>query len=314
MFQSMLNHLLTMLDSFMDNKYQPLVDTFQPLAATIFGIYLLAVFVLIMTNKADKPKELLWTLFWAAIIVGVVFNYSLYKHWILDPIVGLSFNLQGFFLTGSGAAPTSFFSQVDEAFAELFFTVETIADNGSVLTAPLVLLVAVLLGLLYGMLYVVFSALMLFAIFSLYVFFVIGGIPLFLAIMPQTRFVFWAWLRAVANYALIPVFTAIVMAISMQFLDAVVNDLVRAEVRESVFSLPVGMAFLVGAISIWLHLKAPEYSSALTGGQASGATGALMTGGAAAVAGTKIGINNMATGAQKALTAGMGLYSKWRGL
>lgn len=320
MFQNYLNHMLTILNAFMDEKYQPFVDAFRPLAIGILTMAFIIGGILIITNKAEKPKELMFVGLMAALISGVVFSYSLYKEWMIDPIIGVSFRLQGYFLAGVLGTPTQVFNEMDTSFFVLFHTFEQLADNAGFFSADKWNIALVTLGLriVYGVLYMVFSVLIIFSVFALYVFFVIGGIPLFFAILPQTRFIFWAWLRAVANYALIPVFTSIVMGISLYFVNAAAADLAGMNLEDNgIYNYTVATAYFVGCLAIFFHLKAPEFSAALTGGQPSGVGGFFTTVaglGAATLAGAKIIGQKGPQALDKSLGAARTVYSKMRGL
>jgi hypothetical protein len=320
MFQDYLNHILSILNTFMDDKYQVFIDSFRPLAIGILTMAFIIGGLTIITNKAEKPKELMFVGLLAALISGVVFSYSAYRGLMIDPILDVSFKLQGFFISGATTTPTQLFSRLDLMFELLFHTLEQLGEHAGWLSSDKWNIALVTLGLriVYGVLYLTFSVLILFSIFALFVFFIIGGIPLFFAIIPQTRFIFWAWLRAVANYAMIPVFTAIVMSISLYFIDAAISDLAGMNLEENgIYNEATAAAFFVGCLAIFFHLKAPEFSAALTGGQPSGIGGffTTMVGlGAATLAASKIVGSKAPNALDKTLGAARTAYSKMRGL
>ncbi|MDR1912846.1 MAG: type IV secretion system protein [Helicobacteraceae bacterium] len=278
LFQYFFLHIRAVLDSFMDSQYQTLVDSFRPLAISILTIYILTGAIKIFTGHAEKPKEMMWTAFTASVIVGIVFSYDAYKNWLLDPLIDTSMKLMGFILSSSSGLNSAglVFNNIDYHFAILFEALRDISKDASLWDGAHIFIVTFLLALLYGALYIVFSFMIIFALFAMYIFFVIGGIPLFLAIMPSTRFVFWAWLRGIANYALIPVFAALVMGVTLNALSAIILDLANQKVALSgeydVWNYNVASAFFMGLLSIFFLFKCSEFAAALTGGQPSSAS------------------------------------------
>lgn len=277
MFQDFYGQILTTLNAFMDNKYQPLIDSFQPLAITILTIYIMWTAYSIMFGNSKKPLELTMTVAVSIVITFIVFSYATYKEYIMDTILYLSFRLQGYFLTIDGSGlPSQTFTNLENTFTILFSKLEELEDGMGLWSVTGIQLMLCVYGLkiIFSILYLVFAILVIFSTFAIFVFFVIGGIPLFLAIVPSTRFVFWSWLRAVLNYTLIPIFTSIVMAISLKFLGAVVDDLVAMDIEKNgIFNMAVANAYFIGCLAIFFHLKAPEFAAALTGGQPSGIGG-----------------------------------------
>jgi hypothetical protein len=284
MFQKYLNHIVSILNDFLDNKYEPFVEAFRPFAIAILTTYIMIGAIIIFTGRTDKPKKMMWTMLAATIITTIVFSYGIYKSWLIDPVVSLSFKLQSYFLTGGAGDINGVFTGIDAEFSRLFIKLETISENVGWFDSIHISLVAFLLAMLFGALYLIFSVLIISSVFAMYVFFAIGGIPLFLAIIPATRFVFWAWLRAIATYALIPVFAAIVMALTLEAISIVTSDLQILD--GNVWNYSVGAAFFVGALSIYFHFKSSEFAAALTGGQPSSIGGFM---------GSAISIGAMAT-------------------
>jgi hypothetical protein len=271
MFEKFLIVIKTALDSFMDEKYQTFITSFRPLAISILTIYILTGAIKIFTGNAEKPKEMMWTALTASIITGIVFSYDMYKDWLLEPIIGLSFKLQGYFLTNSSTPPDLVFGIIDQNFSNLFYKLSLITEGVGWYEGALIKIVGFLIAAVYGALYIIFSVMIIFSLFAMYIFFIIGGIPLFLAIMPSTRFVFWAWLRGVANYALIPVFASIVMAIFLSSLSIAIHELKIT--NGDVWNITVATMFFIGFVAIFFLFKSSEFAAALTGGQPSTVSG-----------------------------------------
>ncbi|OCL81903.1 type IV secretion system protein [Arcobacter porcinus] len=280
MFVDFYEKMMTTFNLFMDSKYQAFIDTFRPLAIVILTLYIMIVSVLLLTGKTEKSKEIFITVLLSSFISTIVFSYGVYKEWILDTILYQSFKIQGFFLTNDGSLPSQVFMGIDKTFELFFGKMNELWSKTSIFRADgtLTMIVIIVLSLIFGILYLVYAVLVIFSTFAIFVFFVIGGIPLYFAIMPQTRFIFWAWLRAVLNYALIPIFAAIVMGISIKFLNAAIDDLFAMDINKNgVLNAAVGNAMFIGCLAIFFHLKAPEFAAALTGGQPSGIGGFFTT-------------------------------------
>lgn len=291
MFAEFYGQMMTTFNAFMDDKYQNFIEAFKPLAVVILTIYIIIVSWILLTGRSEKGKELFITVLLTTFISGIVFSYGVYKSWIMDTILFQSFKIQGFFLTMDGSLPSHFFSGVDKTFELFYGQMGKIWEGTSILSSDgtLTMFVIIVLSVIFGALYMVYAVLVIFSTFAIFVFFVIGGIPLFLAIIPKTRFIFYAWLRAILNYALIPIFAAIVMAISIKFLNASIEDLMKLDIRKNgVLNLAVGNAMFIGVLAIFFHLKAPEFAAALTGGQPSGVGGFFTT--SFAIAGTSFAI------------------------
>ena len=291
MFVDFYEKMMTTFNAFMDDKYQAFIEAFKPLAIIILTIYIMIVGWIILSGKSEKGKELFITVLLSTFITGIVFSYGIYKSWIMDTILLQSFKIQGFFLTMDGSLPSQVFTGVDKTFELFYGQIGKLWEGTSIFSSDgtLTMFVLIVLSVIFGTLYLVFAVLVIFSTFAIFVFFVIGGIPLFLAIIPKTRFIFYAWLRAILNYALIPIFASIVMAISIKFLNAAIEDLINLDIRKNgVLNLAVANAMFIGILSIFFHLKAPEFAAALTGGQPSGVGGFFTT--SFAVAGTSFAI------------------------
>lgn len=267
MFQQYLTHITSIMNNFMSDRYQPFIESFRSLAILILTLYVMIGAMLVFTGRAEKPREMMWTALAVFIISSVVFSYDLYKEWLLDPIIALSFKLQSYFLTGNSVSSSELFDNIDDIFRTLFNKLYVIAERENWINGANLKIVCFLLAAIYGLLYLLYSILIISSIFAVYIFFVIGGIPLFLAVMPATRFVFWAWLRAVATYALIPVFASIVMAV---LLSAIADIITVLKIdSDNVWNYNVGSAFFVGFLAIFFLFKCSEFAAALTGGQPS---------------------------------------------
>ena len=308
------------LMEFLDKFFSPFLASFKYLSGTILTIYILYVGLAMIFGK-DKPgKEMLVSAVIAFIVTPIFSSYGLYKVWIIDPTLSTSLGISNYFLTGYGDtySITHIFKSVDQTFSNLFIKLDQITNAISWYEISKVVAV-LLLALLGALLYALFLMLMLGALFAMTVFFVIGGIPLFFLIVPKTRFIFWSWFRALSNYALIPVFTSVVMAISLYFLDSLIGDFTALDIEDfGLFTAPFAAVALMFVIAIFFHLKAPEFAAALTGSQPSGIGGIGTTAAgltAASIWGAKSIASPMVTKyGPKAYEFAHNAYSKMRGL
>src|SRR5690606_13984543 len=103
------SHYLSILNLFLDEKYGPLVDWIRVVGFIILSIWWTIFFILLATNRQTDPMRAAWALVLGTLISPIVFSLSLYRDWIIDPILSLSFGLQGYFISGVAANPASFF-------------------------------------------------------------------------------------------------------------------------------------------------------------------------------------------------------------
>ena len=274
----LLAELLGQLRTYFLDTFAAIADSFQ-----VTGALLLTLYIVFMGYRFAKGQvtETMQEFFAALIIVpicfGIFLNPGLFEEWVYQPILGTMFGLMALANGDSYFTINSIFSPVEAAFGDIFAAIDHITSQASKWDIALkikVFFVTALLGLVFGALYALFTVLIIMAVFALHVLIVLAPIfGVFAAIKP-TRSYFFAWFKAMITYALIPVFTAIVMAITLGFLKAAVGDIADIDVVEQgIFNISVAGALLIGVMSITLHLKAPEFASAITGGQVSGVGG-----------------------------------------
>lgn len=258
----------------MGNYYQMLADKFRTVFFILLTLYIMGIgYAVLMNMLGEKTKSAMISVVMLIVCYWLVFDASAFLSWVYEPLFSTSSQLTSFILkpTGDGTISDAY-SQVDQAFTTIFKTSDTITNNATGIWERVkVWLVIGALALLFGILYAVFTGLLILGMFALHVMMVLGGIIILLAAFPFTRSVFWAWLRACFNYALIPVFTAVVMAITLQALNDAAKSMAEVNLLvEGVFTRPVGTVFLIGVISLWFHLKAPEFAALLTGSTSTG--------------------------------------------
>lgn len=221
------------------------------------------------------------------VVVAIFFNVGVFEEWIYKPIMSTMFSLMGIAMGNDTFTLEAMFKPVDNSFASIFEAVGSLTsqmDSWDLGLKLQVYTICLILGLTFAVLYAYFTVLIIVSIFSFHVMVVFGPIFGFFGAFKQTRPYFIAWLKTLITYAIVPVFTAVVMGITLKFLNVAITDILRIDVVEDgVFTIAIGSALFVGVLSIALHRKAPEFASALMGTQVSGADGFM--GAAAAVTG-----------------------------
>lgn len=281
--------LLKVLTAFTGDYYRTISESFRGIFMALVVLYVIGIgYAALMNALAEKTKAAVISVFVVLICYSLVFDMNLFSEWVYMPLRKASLGLTSLVLSPSGSGEIKdIFSAIDGSFIKIFALSDKYTDAaGGVLSVRgiQVLLVTLALTLLFAVLYAVFVGLLLIGMFSFHVMMVAAGPVILLAGFPSTRHVFWAWLRACFNYALIPVFTALVMAITLYALEDAAANLEQLKPNESIFNRQIGTVFLIGIISIWFHLKAPEFAAMLTGGTSTG-SGFFSTLGAVAGAG-----------------------------
>ena len=290
MFSDFFKKLLKNLELFITDKYQPLMDDFHP-----FGVALLTMFIIIFAFKIMKgdfkedTKKAIASLVISLIVFEIIFDFSLYKYYIIDTVTDLSLKLTSFFVSISGHSTPSLFSSVDDSFAKIFKKVEQINESVSWWGDATTKVAVLILGALGGFLYILFSVLIMLGVFATYLFLSIGGITLFFFPFEATRFISTAWFRGLINYAMLPVFTGLVMGITLTFLDKATSDFLKVSPDQvSVFSNEFGGLIFIIIISSYFHFKVPDFTSALTGGSPTSVAGVGIAGAAFSAGGLAI--------------------------
>lgn len=287
MFSDFFYKLLNNLNIFITDKYQPLMDDFHPFAAALFTLFVIIFGLKIMKGElGEHTKKGIQALVISAIVFEVIFDFSIYKTYIVDTVVNLSLHLTSFFVSLGGHSASSLFSSVDDSFAKIFRRVEQINEAVSWFGDATTKVAILILGALGGFLYILFSVLIMLGVFATYLFLTIGGITFFFFPFESTRFIATAWFRGLMNYALLPVFTGIVMGITLTFLDVATNEFIAVPAGEvSVFSSEFGGLIFIIIISSYFHFKVPDFTSALTGGSPTSVAGIGIGGAAFSAAG-----------------------------
>lgn len=282
--------MLEKLNEFLAATYNAMSGSFYKTAVIIVTLYVVVMGYLALKGKVGESlMQVAILILSVPICFGIFFHLPVFKEWIMQPILSTMLGLMGIAMDTNHFSFSMIFQSVDNTFSGIFNAVDNITnqmDTWDVGLKAKVFFVSALLGLVFGALYAVFTVLILTSIFSMYVMFVLAPIFGTLAAFRPTRSYFFAWLKTNLTYALVPVFTAIVMGITIYFINAAVDDISNINiVEDGIFTKAVGGALLVGLLSIFLHLKAPEYAAAITGAQISGIGGFFGAVGGIAAAG-----------------------------
>lgn len=319
MGEAMTKTVMGVLMTFLQDYFQPFTNSFQPILFLILVLFIMFFSIRMMFGDISGWKSVLGSLVIATLVTSIYMTYSTYKYWIIDPTLSIALGSSSFFLGGSGGT-FGLFSALDEAFAMIFLKMDMLLEATGWTDVVSNYAMISIISLVYSILYGYFLILMIGSLFALVVLFVLGGIPLGLAIVPSTRFVFWAWVRTIANYVLVPILASIVMAISLQFLEKIIFDFSRIDPNDlGLFTYSTGLVIFAALLSLYFLHKSSEIVAMLTGGQPSSMGALAQTMGGVAGAGMRSVINNKATrfaggwAGGKAMSGLGNLYSKMKG-
>lgn len=289
--QYVFDSLLRVLTSFTGEYYHTIAVSFKGIFIALVTLYIVVIGYAVLTHTLMQHVRAMAMSLVAIIVCQVlVFDTNLFAEWVYMPLRDSSLGLTSLVLSPSGdGGIKSIFTAIDSSFAKIFALANKYMDAGSgwnLVRTLWIFMMTLVLTALFSILYAVFTGLLLIGMFSFHVMMVVAGPAILLAGFPFTRHIFWAWLRACFNYALIPVFTAIVMAITLFALDDAAKNLETLDPNGPIFNRDIATVLLIGLISIWFHLKAPEFAAILTGGTSAGGgffgtLAGIATGGAA---------------------------------
>lgn len=309
-------NLLHTLQATLFNLLGMLIEYLHTPARILFTLYLLFFFYSLLTGKIRGGLSSFFTSFLVVVVVyQFAFDPEQFREWFYEPILGASLKLSAISLTGGAdSSLAGMFTKIDEVFGRIFSAVDQVGEKASFWTGDIwvsiqIYLIGGAMALIFGALYAIFVILFIGGIIGIHILFVMFAVVGMLAAFPYTRHIFYSWLRGIFTYALIPVFTAIIMGITIQFLEGAAIALEGYDPQKAggiLNSEVAGQALLVGLASIYFHFKAPEYAATLTGGTSSGMSGLVAplatVGGAAATratAGAQILSVSGAAGARK---------------
>lgn len=270
--------------------YRPLTDSFGFIAQQLMVVFLVVTGWAFATNR---PKPFIINFAIASFVAALV-GTNIFLEWIYHPITGTARDLAEWPIQTilSDSSSQNVFATMEQNFLNMGTKTAKLLDAYYVLDAEFwgIIMTFGLLVILMCVQYVMFLGLMLIGIIGLGILMVPAGVMLWLAATPFTRHIFFAWLRLAMTYALIPFFSALVVAFSLKIISAATKEALSAKLDKSFATPEMAYAAIVVGISIWLMSKAPEWAASVTGGQSTGMGGLMgmaIAGSAAVMAASK---------------------------
>jgi len=292
---------LNQINSFITTVFPKLMDSFDVFAYAFVLLYIVVVGILLMKGTFGKEKSIEFAASMIILVIlGPLMTTGGFFKWFVQPVIGSVMDIAGFFVNAvhsdlpGGSGLSALFAGMDEMSFKLFDILFKIEPDGNFLTNAWKYLrmgsLVLLLLIIYSAAYVTFLALMIMGFFSMYVLFIVGGVCIFFAAFKQTRFIFFAWLKGIINYALLVIFASIIMSICYFGLADTVESLIDLNTVNIVFTKQYWACVCWSLLTIAMLLKAPDFASQLSGGMAGSTSGiagglAVVGGGGAAVAG-----------------------------
>jgi len=283
---------------YFDFIYTGLMENFVGLYKQILIMFLALISVGMIMGKFGQYTPLI-----VQTIVGILFTYglfietSIYKEWLYMPIYETAVGLGGWIVQeagysygGSAEGYRAMFSVLDSSMVRIFdfiINLEGRVDEESWfgLSNLAATLLVVAFFLVYGLLYAIFTALIVVAAAAVHILAIVGGPVGLLAGFPAARGIFYSWLRQLVTYALYPVFAGLILGFFLGTIEASTADLAQLDPSEGVFNALTGRALLAGVLAGFLLLQIPSFAGALAGGQGASVPGA----GIASAAGSGLG-------------------------
>ena len=286
---AVLDKILEVSEEWLYGTYVNMAHGLEPLFRSMLVLYILFIGWKIMTHKDFDGKSVILTIVSIGVAHQFLNDFGLFKTYIFNPLFSFTVNYTNSFLGNSGGQISDIFVGVDSGFARVFNSLETYQANQkntswfSIDIAKF--FISIGMTILFAVLYLTFTLLMILPFFSLYVMLGLSPIMILFAGFDATRPFFKNWYKTILAYCLTPIFTAIIMGMTLKFLEDVAKAIEKIPSDGSLFIPEVGMIFIVGGVSLFLHLKATEYATQITsanigslGGFIASATGIAMTG------------------------------------
>lgn len=282
-----INHLMTQIERYQASIFGGLTEGFLGFSRAFVTLYVVLVgYRVLMGKTGERAKEWATSVVLLVVLQGVLFESRAYAEWITEPIKSIMFSLAAL-MSGGGDDAFAAFGRLDSVMLTITQAVDRLDPGGNLLTNTMAYLkvaaASLLLLIFTGGLYLVYLVLIGLALFAVYILFLIGPPFLFFAVFSETRFIAWAWVKAVAQYALWFVLLSLVMGIGIEGIELAGGMLSNWDVvRDGVFTKQYAMTLLMCALVSYFLLKVADISSALTGGTGmqSGLAGGMLAGGA----------------------------------
>lgn len=260
----------------------------------------------------EKSKEWLSSIIYLMVFQGTVIETTAYIDWVIEPILGTVFDVVSWLAIQAQAGGTTstgklgiaaLFNAFDSTIGNVINAIANMQPPGGMnlwlyIQASVVILV---LTVIYAANYAAFFVLALIGVLSMDMLFVFGPVFLFFMVFKETRSVGISWLRAVANYAMMIIFVGLAASLMIYLLSTLSAQLVALDPADGVMNATVGGTLLLGVMSLYLLLKAPDLAAAVTGGAAGNTS--VVAGGLALAAGSLVSGTQKAWGSEGAQAA-----------
>jgi len=255
-------------------------------AALLFVVFFQA--IMSMLGKwSSAYKEVAITAVWLIVASGLT-KPDVYNYYIVDSVSQFIVGLGQFFVGGTIKSGTTFMA-VDNLFVRMFSLIDQmfeLLDSWDILE----MLLLVILGAVFAILYAMFTIVIVFSKFSLAILFMFGGLVIQFSAFKSMRGTLKTWVQSIAKYALCVVLATIVIVITAQ-LCIVVFDVFISSVSgqedclndincrmsddgwkdidpSDMFGSAYWLLALAGLVAVILMMKILELTSEITGGVA----------------------------------------------
>ncbi len=301
-------NLMSQLDTYTTGIFPALMTSFGWFIRAFFVLYLTIIGLGVMYGRfQDATREVITSMVILCVLWASMFDSQIYYSWLIKPYVAMIMDFGSFFLSHaqSDMFPSDglfgIFSQIDVMFAKLIVAVVDLAPDVSIMSDFVIVLQAgyavLLMTFVYAAMYFAFIVLLAMGFFSIFILSVVGGPCMFFGAFKQTRFVFYAWVRAMLNYGLLVIFVSMIMAMCIYGMNAAIDALAATDTVDGILTLEFAATLCWGALTVGMLLKAPDFAAAISGGSAgstSGIAGGIsMVGGAMVAGGVALGKSKM---------------------
>lgn len=252
-------------------------NSIGPFAQACLTLFLVVLGFRLATGRVDKDQlwDVVLTIVCLCFISVSIFNPDNYMNSVVKPFMSFILDSCAWFASkGGGTSFDDMFEKLDHGFTAITAALEKYTPPSWYDMANLDLFLAkIILGLSYGGLYIFFLASIIIPIFAIHILFVLG-IPIFVfGAFKDTRFVFWAWIKTMANNTMIIILSAAVMSVGYHGVETGLEIFLAADKSFGIFS--PGFAALVcwSIICLFCLLHVPSWAASLTGGMAGGSSG-----------------------------------------
>jgi type IV secretory pathway VirB6-like protein len=300
--------LILNLNQFFYGAFPAFMDSFAWFGRAFVVLYIVCVGLGLMTGHIqDAGREALFSVVMVSALWVGIMETTLYASWIVKPFLGTVNNLTGFFIDiqsefDLGVGLSGLLHQIDIEYGRILTTIDRVIPTENIMTNFGIYLrvgfALLVLIFIYAVMYFAFVVMLALGYFSMFILFTVGGVCIFFAAFKRTRFIFWAWFRALINYGLLIVFTGLVMSICMYGVNYALTAMEAEAATKGVFTYGFFGACAWGALAVGMLLKCPDFAAALSGGSAgstSGIAGGMSAVGGAMTAGGVMMANNKAT-------------------